>query len=53
VDRILIQKSSKENKKIWHDAAADTTADGWIGNQQASCGIPWMNCLASEDIDGG
>jgi hypothetical protein len=48
VDRILIQKSSKENKKIEPDAAADTMVVVWIAGQQASYGNFLLDCLASK-----
>jgi hypothetical protein len=48
VDRILIQKSSKENKKIEPEAAADTMVVVWIGSQQASYGNLLLDCLASK-----
>jgi hypothetical protein len=48
VDRILIQKSSKENKKIEPDAAADTMVVVWIASQQASYGNFLLDCLASK-----
>jgi hypothetical protein len=44
-------KVKQRKQKNRADAAANTTADAWIGNQQAYYCNPLLDCLRSEDID--